>query len=279
MNAALGPYDCIAKQRATTWNRTVSRSTSGIGLASPGLSETVAEWGFNPIVGSNGNGTGDVTLIVLANPISEARTSILIGSMMTGAPYKQLQLGANLNGDTGVASAGSLSIEGYNGANQGFARADGVLDGKFHVFVGVYRGPSGLIYVDGVDKTSASGAGTGGGGLGDFGLDASSRISVGNESYGTTRTMNASVPFAAAFNRALSPAEVREVSRNIWSAWAFPTHPLYFASSTPPPPGGYGFIKVSGSWKTLSGTYVKVAGVWKDSHFSPKVSGAWKTLV
>lgn len=42
---------------------------------------------------------------------------------------------------------------------------------------------------------------------------------------------------------------------------------------------GYGFVKVSGSWKNLSGVYVKVSGVWKSGTFQPNVSGSWKTLV
>jgi hypothetical protein len=41
---------------------------------------------------------------------------------------------------------------------------------------------------------------------------------------------------------------------------------------------GYGFVKVSGSWKNLSGVYVKVSGVWKSGTFQPNVSGSWKTL-
>lgn len=58
---------------------------------------------------------------------------------------------------------------------------------------------------------------------------------------------------------------------------AIQSHP----PGVPTSPGGtpgYGFIKVSGSWKTLSGTYIKVGGVWKEGRFSPNVSGSWKTL-
>jgi hypothetical protein len=86
---------------------------------------------------------------------------------------------------------------------------------------------------------------------------------------------------AAFFNRALSASEIANIQGRELGLVKAPPRRIWIGSisTTPPPSGGYGFIKVAGSWKTLSGTYVKVAGVWKDGHFSPKVSGAWKTLV
>jgi hypothetical protein len=54
---------------------------------------------------------------------------------------------------------------------------------------------------------------------------------------------------------------------------------IFLAGGGGGPTPGYGFVKVSGSWKNLSGVYVKVSGVWKSGSFQPNVSGSWKTLV
>lgn len=67
----------------------------------------------------------------------------------------------------------------------------------------------------------------------------------------------------------------------LWTATeaaAFHAAPLSVLLSGEPPAPGHGFVKVSGSWKTLSGVYVNVAGTWKSGQFIPNVSGSWKPL-
>lgn len=81
------------------------------------------------------------------------------------------------------------------------------------------------------------------------------------------------------FDRPLWDVYVAALLQNPYIIYQGLSRRIYTAVSAPPPTGGYGFVKVSGSWKTLSGTYVKVAGVWKQGTFSPKVSGSWKALV
>lgn len=40
----------------------------------------------------------------------------------------------------------------------------------------------------------------------------------------------------------------------------------------------YGFVNVSGSWKTVSGVHMNVGGTWKSGQLYSKVSGVWKPL-
>ncbi len=51
------------------------------------------------------------------------------------------------------------------------------------------------------------------------------------------------------------------------------------AGGPPPPSGGFGFVNVGGSWKTIASTYVNVSGVWKTvSATKVNVGGVWKAL-
>lgn len=263
VNPAVGPFDSVAGAWASTWNRAQVATAQGLALYGAGVGQ-VAEWSYGPIVGSNGNGSGGITFAVLANPFAEARESCLIGVIMNGAPYKQIALYANMDGNAGGALSGTLSVEAYNSANQGYGNASGVVDGQFHVFVGVFRsGVDATLYVDGVDATSSFGAGVGGTGLGDFGTDASSRISVGSESYNsTTRIVNCQLPFAAAWNRALTREEVIRLNERVWRVWRAPTRRLWAVSATTAATGTVAYtnandtLAASGT-TTVTGTLAK----------------------
>lgn len=220
-NGFVGPYDFIGKKAATTWNKSRVATPRGMSLSNTAAAAKTAEFDYSPVIGSNGNGTGGVTFAILANPPAEARESCLIGLIMNGSPYKQLALYANMNGDTGGQTSGMLSIEAYNNGNQGFGNAASVIDGGWHVYVGVFNHGAHSVYVDGENKTTANGISPGSPGDGTFGLDASSRISVGNESYNSSsRVINCQIPFAAAWNRALTQPEIALLTKMVWSAWS-----------------------------------------------------------
>ena len=70
-------------------------------------------------------------------------------------------------------------------------------------------------------------------------------------------------------NKVPTSTEITTISSNVWAMWL---------DGTAPPAAGLGFVRISGSWKNLSGVYVRVAGAWKSGQFSPNVSGSWKTL-
>lgn len=67
----------------------------------------------------------------------------------------------------------------------------------------------------------------------------------------------------------------------VWGATkaaAFHADPLSILLTEGGGTPGLGFVKVSGSWKNLSGVYVRVGGVWKSGQFHSRVSGSWKAL-
>lgn len=229
VNGVDGSLDLVSGKRASTTKPTIA-TVEGVGISATAGTYAL-EWPHAPIVGSTGGGSGNATLMAIANPAASALGGTLIGQAMSGSPYAQIQLMANLDGLTGSSSSGVATIESYNSGNTGAANASGVIDGLMHVFVGVkystYENTHKL-YVDGVDKSTASAY------IGNFGIAASSRITVGGEAYGTTRSVNAAIPFAAAWNRALSAAEVIALSNNPWQIFADNKKPIFIGVGAAP---------------------------------------------
>lgn len=106
-------------------------------------------------------------------------------------------------------------------------------------------------------------------------------INLGRYPGGNTWDFSGSMLIAGWTDSVWGEAEARKFYLDPFSLLVSQNRSIFFPDSVvaPPPAGGFGFVKVAGSWKTLSGTYVKVAGVWKSGHFFPNVSGSWKTLV
>lgn len=204
-----GPIDHVSGRRADTWNGSIGPSRYGRGVIGDG-SNITAEWNFCPLTASNMDGTGGASYFALANPISEARISTLIGVYIGGAPFTQIELFANLDGSSGLAQSGTLCAETY--AVVSYANATGIIDGAYHSFAGCWDSSNPpIVYADGVNVTGAAA------GIGiNFGTSSSLRIAVGNEPYTAARAANATIPFAAAWNRYLSPAEIASLNRNPW---------------------------------------------------------------
>ncbi|MDO9236000.1 MAG: hypothetical protein Q7U28_08215 [Aquabacterium sp.] len=228
---SLGAIDLVSGKIASTWNGKKALKRQGVGLNATGAGTgKTAEWSFSPIVGSLGGGTGGVTLLSMSNPFAEAREGLLIGMMMSGTPYKQIALYGNLSGTTGTTSSGTFCIESYNNTNSGGANSSVAVDGGMHVYAGVYlTGVPCKTFVDGVNTTGST---TGTAIPAGFGVAASSRISIGNEAYNTTgRIANATFPLSLAWNRALTDAEIAEVSANPWRLFTEDTPTLWFAAA------------------------------------------------
>lgn len=211
-----GSLDLVSGTRATS-AKSKSVTAKGVGVAATSGSSPL-QWGHAPIVGSTGSGTGDVTLMAFSDTASAGSAgATLIGQMMSGSPFSQVQLMVNFSGQAGVSTNGVATIEAYSGAARGYADTDSSgVDGLMHCYAGIKygSGTAHKIFIDGVSKTAATGS------SGNFGIAASSRIAVGGEAYSTSRSVIASIPFAAAWNRALSDAEIKSISNNPWQIFA-----------------------------------------------------------
>jgi hypothetical protein len=219
----------VASIFASSSNGKSSITANGIGSYSDGSDVAVADWSYNNLVGSNGNGTGALTLMAFANPSALAARGFIFGVSMSGSPYKNIGLFANTDRDFGVAS-GYLSIYGYNSGSIGIgAHATTGVDGFPHVFVGttteinLYQN----LYIDGKNVTTSSYQRNG-----NFGTDATSRVCVGNQyPYGSGRAMTGTVILAAAWNRLLSETEILYISKNPWQLFAPLSLPIFAPSA------------------------------------------------
>jgi hypothetical protein len=100
---------------------------------------------------SNGNGTGDFSLLVYTSPTSS--TSPLVAVCTTAGNLDGFTLGFNFGTSFGV-SAGSFTLANTNGATSVIATS--ALDGNPHVWVAVRRGSTAYLYRDGVLLTSGT---------------------------------------------------------------------------------------------------------------------------
>jgi hypothetical protein len=173
-----------------------------------GASNLLDQASFEPIVTSDGAGTGDFTLICLANPIAEARSSCGLSQQTTANNRTHLAFNASTATSGLAAASGSLCFIARDSTTGGLA-VTGAVDGLYHLFAGRRRGTDHSVWIDGVSRSSAANparnidTGTGG-------------IAIGNLAGGTANRIDTgcNMVLAAAWNRALSDAEMRLLARD-----------------------------------------------------------------
>jgi hypothetical protein len=162
--------------------------------------------GYNPIIG---DGAGNVTMAVIANPVANSDAS---GRLLTclGASNYGLDLAQNFTWDGNVAK-GVLVFATRNTAFGG-AHSTVVNDGNYHVIVGRLSAGSASVYWDGADVTAARGALTNA-------FVPNSRIRLGDFAGGDFNvSAGCSIALWAAWNRALTAQEIAAFSADPWFA-------------------------------------------------------------
>jgi hypothetical protein len=172
----------------------------GLGAGISGASNLLYQDNFIALPTSNGVGTGDFTVVCLANPPAEAAVSNAIGQNVSGL---QPRLDMFFNAASIAASSGSFEFLTRDATNV-FVDVAGVIDGKYHLFGGSRDGGNVRAWVDGLLRASTSNtvqniAGAGGG------------FAIGSRAESTVTRINTAttVVFVAGWNRALSTAEMR----------------------------------------------------------------------
>lgn len=176
------------------------RSTPyGLGVGISGASNLLSQDNFAPFVTSNGAFTGDCTIVCLANPIAEARTSVLVSQAVTGAAPSILL----------VANASNTSGGFRFDAGAGGVAVANIVNGNYRLFGGVRQGAVNTSYIDGVSVATQAAAAQAVG-------SAAAGIAIGNMAESTTNRIATStnIVFVAAWNRALSAAEMRMLARD-----------------------------------------------------------------
>lgn len=189
-----------AERRATPFG-------SGVGIS--GSSNLLQRDDYEPVVTSDGAGAGDFTILVLANPIAEARISWGVAQGNT-ANNTNLWMGFNnAAGSVQTAEFGTLTFSTRNLNSPSGVAAPSAIDGKYHLFCGRRSGAIHDCFVDGILRASESlpirDIATG-----DLGL------AIGQRPEGTAFRLDTAcnIVLASAWNRALSDAEVRLLAQD-----------------------------------------------------------------
>ena len=220
----------------TTNGTTKTATARGIALQCH-LSQTNLEWAsYEPIVTADGIGLNNFTLMVCANPAAgSGAVQHLIAQKNDagGAPYSQCFISSNAD-NTNTYSSGGVTFGTYGKEPGGVTSSSmvskaSVCDGNFHVFAGVRRFTSGsnsdhILYVDGVVGATSNLVNR------DLIETPTRYLAIGSRGNGTTESFNDKIVFAYAWNRALSDAEVAQVSENPWQL--FQPRRIYIPTAT-----------------------------------------------
>lgn len=187
-----------------TWRGTPYGPGGGI----TGATNFLHQDNFEPLLTSDGAGTGDFTLVILANPISENRLVHGLSLSYSTTPHGAT-LGFNAAAGGGAATAGQFAFVTRDAVQATAALVAGGIDGQYHLFAGRRAGSAITAWIDGISRSTATGAirdianGTGGIAIGNLAESTSFRIDTAT-----------SIVLAAGWNRALSDAEMRALARD-----------------------------------------------------------------
>jgi hypothetical protein len=239
-NGGVLPGSELTAGSSLEWRATPYGPAVGIS----GASNLLERDNFEPVVTSNGAGTGDFTMMILANPISESRGSFAITQTSTSNNGVQVQF--NTAGNISSPVAGSVAVRIRDGAGTNDTSASSVLDGGYHSLIIARSGTKVRIFSDGILRGESSDTVrniTSGGTLG---------FSIGQRAEATNGRIDTAcnVVVAGAWNRALDDFEAALLARDPFIMMRL--RPAVFRASAPPAGNNL-------QWK-LAGTQARLAG-------------------
>ena len=157
-------------------------------------------------------GTGNFTLMSLCSVNSSATISAVPILLFQGSAY--VYLGLNRGGSTPTPMSGKFMLGTYNGTTNQVADTVGTsfCDGKLHTYAGIKNNNVGSLYFDGLAATVGTNT------------IGSHNITGGNPPQSRLAAPAAglqhTISYAAAWNRALTPAEIAQLHANPWQLLA-----------------------------------------------------------
>lgn len=206
-SASQGRRELVTNELATTVNAVIKPGSLGT-VADCATGQTNIEWVSQQfITTSNGSGTGDFSMLVVANPAASGTVGHVYAQKNDagGGAFSQTAMMAHSN-NAGITSSGAFAFLTYSTANTGLSVAS-MCDGNWHTYLGVRRGTVLELYRDGVLAGSASGTARA------ITQTPARYTAIGSRGNGTTESFPDDVMLAAGWNRALSFAEAEEITR------------------------------------------------------------------
>lgn len=157
---------------------------------------------------------GDWTALALARPAPSYNVAYTpVFSQRRISPNKQCGFLFNSNGVSPSAGSGKIEVFAFDGGSIPFCTSTSasVVDGEWHVFVGRMSGAIGRLYRDGAILSSTQTSTS----IGNW-YDSAQEVTIGR--LGGAYESGRATPLAlvAVWDRALSDAEVAEISANPW---------------------------------------------------------------
>jgi hypothetical protein len=183
-------------------------SPNGIDCSAITTTQKGASWDLSNIKSSTGNGLGDYTILVCANPISEDTKRALFSQKndALGSPYTQTWFAVNADASDN-SSQNKISMNIYSGAGYG-AYGNYTFDGNFHTFVGLRKNALFSIYVDLQNLSLTTNYVEGNRTMWKVGL----KTAIGSMAGTYTGTQfNRTIKYAYAWNRDLTPTEIKKL--------------------------------------------------------------------
>jgi hypothetical protein len=218
----------------------------GPGVVSAGGSNLLERDNWEPIGTSDGAGTGDFTLMILANPVAENRISWGIAQGNSDNNTNTWLGFNNAAGSTSTASSGTFTFSTRNVNSVTASSAASIIDGNYHLFMGRRRGTIVDTMVDGVVRGTDSGT------VRDIATGALGFAIGQRPEHANQHRLDGAcnVVVAGAWNRALDDFEAALLARDPFIMMRL--RPAVFRASAPPAGNNL-------QWK-LAGTQARLAG-------------------
>lgn len=208
--------------------------------------------GYQPLVTSDGVGTGDVSICVISNPISEANRRFQVGTYTFDGINNGVYLVANALASEGGSDAGRMVFVTSQSGVLTASLAGGV-DGNWHIWHGVRQDTNLTLYQDG------NIVGTNSGTVKDVAA-AGTSFGIGRYPDGVNFAYaNHGMTLAMGWNRALSPAEALSHAKNPWQILA--KIPLVYQTTSTPTVSSVVFRRTMSGFGTRVGSRQIMTGL------------------
>ena len=216
------------------------------GLELDGVTGGVAQGPNDAIGTSDGAGTGNFSVAVLANPSAAATIKALYYQRLAGG--EQGGILANCSGSTTpTVSSGTILFATAVGSNNTEVSVASAIDGEYHLWCGVRSGTTLTLDEDGAQIGTTSGT------VRDIANGSEAWFGARNAAMGLTERG----VFCVAWNRALSAQERRNLP---WAIWQLLAQPSEFGVAGFKAPGGTTFNQALTASSTATASLIKQVG-------------------
>lgn len=210
------------------------------------VADGAIRWNKEYLTTSNGDGTGDFTIVAFANPSAENRLGVIAGQKWdpAGGVFNQTFLAANSNGSFGVNS-GSIAFLSYESGATGLS-AGGYVDGAWHVFTAVRQSTAHYLDVDGTNVANTIGT------VRDISTGSRYTLVGDGGKNSSEDAYNGEQAVVLMWNRALSTSERAEINRVIRYELYRLVEPLTQSIWVPTAAGGFAQLPGGYAWGAMT---------------------------